>query len=90
MVTDGTRSLLAFLAAPVLVGDLVSCYARIERIGRTSVTVGVEALVTREPDLEQSHKVADASITYVAIDQNRRPRPIDETANQATAAGNSE
>lgn len=62
--------------APVLVGDLVSCYARVERLGRTSVTVAVEAWVTREPDLEQAHKVAEADLTYVAIDRERRPRPI--------------
>jgi len=61
---------------PVSVGDLVSFYARVERIGNTSVTVHVEVLAERNPANLQVVKVTDASLTYVAIDHEGRPRPI--------------
>jgi len=60
----------------VSVGDLLSFYARVERIGRTSVTVHVEVYAERNPADPQIVKVTQANLTYVAIDQNGRPRPI--------------
>jgi acyl-CoA thioesterase YciA len=61
---------------PVTVGDLLSFYARVERIGTTSVTVHVEVLAERNPANPQLVKVTEANLTYVAIDGNGRPRPI--------------
>ena len=61
---------------PVLVGDLVSCYAEVVRVGRTSVTVRVEVFAERDLNGMQWIKVTEAKLTYVAIDENRRPRPI--------------
>ncbi len=61
---------------PVSVGDLLSFYARVERIGTTSVTVHVEVLAERNPANLQVVKVTEANLTYVAIDTNGRPRPI--------------
>jgi acyl-CoA thioesterase YciA len=61
---------------PVSVGDLLSFYARIERIGTTSVTVHVEVLAERNPANPQVVKVTEANLTYVAIDRDGRPRPI--------------
>ena len=61
---------------PVSVGDLLSFYARVERIGNTSVTVHVEVLAERNPAHPQVVKVTEANLTYVAIDGNGRPRPI--------------
>jgi acyl-CoA thioesterase YciA len=61
---------------PVSVGDLLSFYARVERIGTTSVTVHVEVLAERNPANPQVVKVTEANLTYVAIDRDGKPRPI--------------
>ena len=61
---------------PVYVGDLLSCYAEVVKIGRTSLTVNVNALVQRYSEGGEELKVAEAQLTFVAIDQNRRPRPV--------------
>jgi acyl-CoA thioesterase YciA len=61
---------------PVSVGDLLSFYARVERIGTTSVTVHVEVLAERNPANLQVVKVTEANLTYVAIDRDGKPRNI--------------
>ncbi|HTS52219.1 MAG TPA: acyl-CoA thioesterase [Burkholderiales bacterium] len=61
---------------PVLIGDLVSFYARVVRVGRTSVTVDVEVFAQRRVQDEVIVKVTEATLTYVAVDQNRKPRPV--------------
>jgi acyl-CoA thioesterase YciA len=61
---------------PVSVGDLLSFFARIERIGRTSITVTVEVYAERDPGQLQVVKVTEARLTYVAIDAQGQPRPI--------------
>jgi acyl-CoA thioesterase YciA len=61
---------------PVSVGDLVSFYARVQRIGTTSITVHVEVYAERDPANLQVVKVTDANLTYVAIDHDGKPRPI--------------
>ena len=61
---------------PVLVGDVVSFYADVVRIGRTSITVNVEVYAQRRPEREQVVKVTEATLTYVAIDDNRQPRVV--------------
>lgn len=62
---------------PVNVGDLLSFFAKIERVGRTSITVHVEVYAERNVASElQVVKVTEASLTYVAIDAQGRPRPI--------------
>ncbi|MCB1789299.1 MAG: acyl-CoA thioesterase [Gammaproteobacteria bacterium] len=61
--------------APVAVGDLVSCYAEIREIGRTSITVHVIAEACRQLDAHAEHIVADATLVYVALDDTGRPRP---------------
>jgi acyl-CoA thioesterase YciA len=63
---------------PVLVGDLVSCYAEVERRGRTSIRVRVEVFAERERDPRTVDQVAAASITYVGVDEDRRPRELPE------------
>ena len=60
----------------VSVGDLLSFYARLERIGTTSITVHVEVYAERNPANLQVVKVTEANLTYVAIDRDGRPRPI--------------
>ena len=61
---------------PVSVGDLLSFYARVERVGNTSITVHVEVFAERNPVNPQVVKVTEARITYVAIDKDGKPRPI--------------
>jgi acyl-CoA thioesterase YciA len=60
----------------VSIGDLLSFYARVLRIGNTSVTVHVEVYAERNPANPKVVKVTDANLTYVAIDRNGTPRPI--------------
>ena len=61
---------------PVFVGDLVSGYAEVIRVGNTSVTVEIEVFVERDRDAIKYIKVTEARVTYVAIDEKRRPHPI--------------
>jgi acyl-CoA thioesterase YciA len=61
---------------PVSVGDLLSFYAQVTRVGTTSVTVRVEVYAERNPAHPQVVKVTEAQVTYVAIDASGRPRPL--------------
>ncbi len=64
---------------PVLVGDLVSFYANVVKIGHTSITVNVSVYAqrgVREGGEEVCIKVTEAVLTYVAIDNDRRPRMV--------------
>ena len=61
---------------PVSVGDLLSFYATVTRIGNTSVTVHVEVYAERNPADVQVVKVTQANVTYVAIDRDGQPRQI--------------
>jgi acyl-CoA thioesterase YciA len=63
---------------PVLVGDLVTFYGEIARVGRTSVTVNVEVYAQRNPTDVVTVKVTEASLTYVAVGADRKPRAIPE------------
>ena len=60
----------------VSVGDLLSFYAKVLRVGTTSVTVHVEVYAERNPADLQVVKVTQANLTYVAIDREGHPRPI--------------
>ncbi|HTI85442.1 MAG TPA: acyl-CoA thioesterase [Alphaproteobacteria bacterium] len=60
---------------PVFVGDEVSCYAKIVKTGRTSIVVDVESWARRGVGGEHL-KVTEGVFTYVAVDDNRRPRPL--------------
>lgn len=61
---------------PVSVGDLLSFYAKVVRVGRTSVTVHVDVFAERHAAGPSVVKVTEANLTYVAIDEQGRPRPI--------------
>ena len=61
---------------PVLIGDLVSFYAHVVKVGRTSITVDVEVYAQRGVPEQVAVKVTEATLTYVAVDQNRKPRPV--------------
>lgn len=61
---------------PVRVGDIVSCYAEVKRVGRTSVTVCVRVEAHRPTDTTRGVEVTKAEVVYVAIDDVGRPVPI--------------
>ena len=61
---------------PVLVGDVVSLYAEIIRVGRTSITVDVQVYAQRDPGNVICVKVTEACLTYVAMGADRRPREL--------------
>ncbi len=60
---------------PVHVGDEVTVYALVEKVGRTSIKLNVTAW-RRARDAEEVHQVTGALFTFVAIDEQRRPRPV--------------
>jgi acyl-CoA thioesterase YciA len=76
IVTIAVNSFL--FKQPVMIGDLVSFYAEISRVGRTSITVDVEVYAQRR-SLHETVKVTEATLTYVAVDSERRPRPLSGT-----------
>jgi acyl-CoA thioesterase YciA len=61
---------------PVLIGDVVSFYAEILRVGRTSITVDVLVYAQRNPSEVICVKVTEACLTYVAVGADRRPREL--------------
>ncbi|MBT9505283.1 acyl-CoA thioesterase [Rhodoferax sp.] len=61
---------------PVRVGDILSFFAKLTRIGRTSITVKVEVYAERFGSQGKYIKVTEASLTYVAIDENGHPREV--------------
>lgn len=60
---------------PIFIGDLVSFYANVVRVGTTSLTVKIETWAERRP-AGPTVKVTEGSFVYVAIDENGRPRPV--------------
>lgn len=61
---------------PVFVGDLLSFYAEVVKVGKTSITVHVEVYAERNRLQAHTVKVTEAILTYVATDENRKPRLI--------------
>ena len=57
-------------------GNVVSCYADIIKVGRTSITVKIEVWAQRHDDLDEPAKVTEGIFTYVALDKSRRPRAV--------------
>ncbi len=62
---------------PVFVGDIVSFYAEVVRVGRTSITVSVEVYAQHRSAPDAGVKVTEAVLTYVAVDDKRRPRVVE-------------
>ena len=60
----------------VFVGDLISCYAEVIKVGRSSITVKVEVYAQRNPGKLKTIKVTEAELTFVALDENRKPRSV--------------
>jgi acyl-CoA thioesterase YciA len=73
-VVTAAVSKIVFLA-PIKVGDTVCCYTELKRLGRSSITLDVEVWVLRQGQGERI-KVTDAEFTFVAVDDDGRPRPL--------------
>src|SRR5688572_2632646 len=65
--------------APILLHDIVSVYAHVERIGRTSIAISIEVIATRDRGRSEV-RVTGGLFTFVALDENHRPRPIKRPA----------
>jgi acyl-CoA thioesterase YciA len=76
IVTIAVNSFL--FKQPVMIGDLVSFYADVVKVGNTSITVDVEVFAQRR-SLHEIVKVTEATLTYVAVDENRKPRVINRS-----------
>ena len=61
---------------PVMIGDVVLFYAEVVKVGRTSITVDVEVFAQRNPAILETVKITEATLTYVATDESRRPRQV--------------
>lgn len=61
--------------APILLRDIISVYAEVERVGRTSIAIRIDVIATRGRG-EQEVRVTSGLFTFVALDENHRPRPI--------------
>jgi acyl-CoA thioesterase YciA len=76
---DGAVATVAIEAmefvAPILLHDIISVYATIERIGRTSIAIRIEVVASRDRGKEEV-KVTEGLFTFVALDANHRPRPV--------------
>ena len=71
---------------PVRVGDILSFFSKVVRIGRTSITVKIEVYAERHFEQGVYAKVTEALLTYVAIDEQGKPREIPKTAPLPVAA----
>ena len=63
--------------APIHMRDLISVYAKVEKVGRTSMQIKIEVVATRDRGATDV-KVTEGMFTFVAIDDQARPRPIDQ------------
>ena len=63
--------------APIELRDLISVYAEVERVGRTSMAIRIEVIADRDRG-QQQIKVTEGLFTFVALDDNHRPRAVDQ------------
>ena len=61
---------------PVFIGDVLSFYGEIVRVGTTSITINAEVYAQRNPSDIETVKVTEATLTYVAMSPDRKPRPV--------------
>jgi len=71
---------------PVRVGDILSFFGKVVKVGTTSVTVEIEVFAERYVDQGRYVKVTEATLTYVAIDEGGRPRELPSRDGQLTPA----
>ena len=74
VVTVAVNSFL--FKKPVYVGDLISCYAEVQKTGKTSLTVFVEVYAERNREQHDVVKVTEATLTFVALGEDGKPSPV--------------
>jgi len=78
-VAQGATATVAIEAmefiAPILLRDIISVYAHLERQGRTSMAIRIEVIATRDRG-QQEVKVTEGLFTFVALDENHKPKPL--------------
>jgi acyl-CoA thioesterase YciA len=74
VVTVGIKSMT--FSKPVFVGDTLSCFVTLIKIGKTSISVHIEAFVNRQTIEEETIKVTEGDFTYVKVDDNGKPLAI--------------
>jgi len=62
--------------APIHLRDVISVFAKVEKVGRTSMAIRIEVIATRDRGATDI-KVTEALFTFVALDEQHRPRPVD-------------
>ncbi len=62
--------------APIHLRDVISVFAEVERVGRTSMAIRIEVIATRDRGATDI-KVTEGLFTFVALDENHRPRPVE-------------
>jgi acyl-CoA thioesterase YciA len=72
--------------APIDLRDLISVYAEVEKVGRTSMVIRIEVVAERDRGRRQI-KVTEGLFTFVAVDDNHRPRPIDPSSPGVSGEG---
>ena len=81
--SDGPVATVAIEAmefiSPILLHDLISVYAEVERVGRTSIAIRIEVIAIRDRGASEV-KVTEGLFTFVALDENHRPRPVKRPA----------
>ena len=70
--------------APIHLRDLISVFAEVERVGRTSMGVRIEVIAHRDRGATEV-KVTEGLFTFVALDENNRPRPVDQPPSKPVA-----
>ncbi len=70
--------------APIELRDLISVYAEVERVGRTSMAIRIEVVAHRDRGQRQV-KVTEGLFTFVALDKNNRPRAIDQAPSETSS-----
>lgn len=68
--------------APIELRDLISVYAEVERVGRTSMAIRIEVVAHRDRGQKQI-KVTEGLFTFVALDDQHRPRAVDQSASES-------
>ena len=83
---DGSVATIAIdkmeFLAPIHLRDVISVYAAVEHVGRTSMRIRIEVVATRDRGASEV-KVTEGIFTFVAIDDQARPRPVDSTSADA-------
>lgn len=79
-IADGRVATIAInsfvIQQPIFIGDVVSFFTSLDKIGNTSITLDIEVYAERDHSRHECVKITEANLTYVAVDENRKPRKV--------------